>query len=178
MTATDTVMARPANNLRTRAFAKNMLRPATRRPAIRAITSVLVWVRSSMAPSATTATRVTPSRRLAAEPEHDHQPECDRREVRDLHRGDRPELPGEPALVECTAGRHQEAEEHRAEHDAERPQLAFDEQQVTPTRPGRQQPERGDELSEPDGPVQGTDDVAVWVDARDEGLDRGAGSAG
>ena len=42
MTATDTVMPAPANNLRTRALAANMLRPATRRPAIKAITSVLV----------------------------------------------------------------------------------------------------------------------------------------
>ena len=61
-----------------------------------------------------------PSRRLATEPEHDHQPQRDRGEVRDLHRGDRPELTGEPTLVEGTAGGHHEAEEHRAEHYPER----------------------------------------------------------
>ena len=120
MIATDTVMARLANSLRTRALTMNMLRPATRRPAIKAITSVLVWVRSSMAPSAATSGQGAASRRLATEPEHDHQPERYRREVRDLHRGDRPELTGEPTLVERTARGHQEAEEHRAEHDAER----------------------------------------------------------
>ena len=128
-----------------------------------------------MAPTAATAARVTRPEHLAAEPEHDHQPERDRREVRDLHRGDRPELTGEPSLVERAAGRHQQAEQHRAEHDAERPQLAFDEQQVTSARPGRQQPERGDELTEPDRPVQGTDDMADRVDARDERLDEEQG---
>ena len=58
MIATDTVRPALANNLRTRALAANMLRPATRRPAIKATTSVLVWVRISMVPITATAARV------------------------------------------------------------------------------------------------------------------------
>ena len=118
MIATDTVRPALANNLRTRALAANMLRPATRRPAIKATTSVLVWVRSSMIPSHGDGGQGAPPGQLATEPEHDHQPERDRGEVRDLYRGDRPELTGEPAFGESTVGGHDDAEEHRAEHYA------------------------------------------------------------
>ena len=158
MATIDTATPAAANSLRTRALATNMLRPATRSPAIMAISSVLVWVSSSMTAATTATSSGDAPADLAAEPEHDHQPDRDRREVRDLRGGDRPELAGEPALGQGAARGHEQAEQHRAEHDAERREVAPDEQQVTPAPPRRQQPERGDEPSEPEGPVQGADE--------------------
>ena len=56
--ATETVMAALANSRRTRIRTVNMLRPATNRPAISEITSVLVCVSSSMIESTPAMGRV------------------------------------------------------------------------------------------------------------------------
>ena len=55
-----------------------------------------------------------PAAHLAAEPEHDHQPERNRRVVRDLRGRDCPEHAGEPSPRHGMAGRHQQAQQHRA----------------------------------------------------------------
>ena len=47
--------------------------------------------------------------------------------------------------------------------------MAADEQQVASAPPRRQQPERGDELSEPEGPVHGTE--VLGLQARHYRLD-------
>ncbi len=66
-------------------------------------------------------------------------------------------------------GGHYQAQEHRAEQRQEHGQMAADEQQVAPAPPRRQQPERGNEPGEPEGPVHGTE--VLRLQARDERLD-------
>ena len=83
--------------------------------------------------------------------------------MRNLRGRDIPEHAVEPAAGEGVAGRYQQAQDDRALYHCERCQMTADEQQVTPTPPWRKQPERGNELSQPEGPVYGTD--MLWLQA-------------
>ena len=73
MTATAAMAPAVAKSLRTRALATIKLSPATRRPAIRAASAVLVCVRTSMPPPTTTSDERGAAAHVAAEPEHDDQ---------------------------------------------------------------------------------------------------------
>ena len=121
-----------------------------------------------MLPAATTTYKGDPAAQLAAEPEHDYQPGRDRRVVCHLRGRDNPEHAAEPAPGEGTAGRHQHTQHHRAQDHRERGQMAADEQQVASTPPRRKQPERGNELGQPEGPVHRTE--MLRLQARDERL--------
>ena len=77
--------------------------------------------------------------------------------MRELGGRDRPERATEPASRQGTAGRHQEADDRRAEQHREHAEMAADQQHVAPAPPRRQQPERGHVPSQPEGPEYGTE---------------------
>ena len=62
-----------------------------------------------------------------------------------------------PSKSEGAARGDQEAEQHRAERHVEAAKLTPEEQHVVPAPPRRQQPERGHELGEPEGPEDRTE---------------------
>ena len=105
MTVIDAMRPTVANNLRTRALAANMLEAGDEEAGDQGDHLGPSVCHDQHDPYHGDGGEGAPSGRLATEPEHDHQPQRDRGEVRDLHRGDRPELTGEPTSGQGTVGR-------------------------------------------------------------------------
>ena len=158
MTPIDTVTAPAAKNFRTRALMVKRLRPATRMPATRPTSAVLVCVRRRIATDEGDASQGDTTAQQAGEPEHDRQPGRDRCVLGHLRGRHWPDHPGEPATESegLTRGDH-EAKQHRAERHVEAAKLTPEEQHVASAPPRRQQPERGHELGEPEGPEHPTE---------------------
>jgi hypothetical protein len=78
--------------------------------------------------------------------------------VTDLGRRDRPEDAAQPVLGQRDAGRDQQPENDRAEHDPQEHQVRSQQQHVPTGPPRGEQPEHRDEEEQPRGAEQGAEE--------------------